>query len=74
MCQLIADALGRTVLAGPTEATAMGNALVQAVGHGVLDYTSARAVVRRSTQLIEYQPQRSGAWDDAFGRYLALPG
>ena len=72
MCQLIADALGRTVLAGPTEATAMGNALVQAVGHGVLDYTGARTVVRRSTQLIEYRPRRDGAWDEAFGKYRPL--
>jgi len=72
LCQFIADALGRTVLAGPTEATAMGNALVQAVGHGVLDYPEARAVVRRSIHLAEYQPRDTARWDEAYGR--PLPG
>jgi rhamnulokinase len=69
LCQLVADALGVTVLAGPTEATAMGNALVQAVGHGALDYTEARAVVRRSTELKEYRPRDTGLWEDAYGRF-----
>lgn len=73
-CQLVADALGRTVLAGPTEATAMGNALVQAVGLGVLDYPAARAVVRRSVRLTEYRPRPGGGWDDAYGRFRRLRG
>lgn len=73
LCQLIADALDRPVVVGPTEATAMGNALVQAVGHGALDYAEAREVVRRSVELIEYRPCDRGAWDDAFGRFLAVP-
>jgi rhamnulokinase len=72
LCQFVADALGGTVLAGPTEATAMGNALVQAVGHGALDYDEARRVVRRSTQLKEYRPQETAAWEDAYARFLAL--
>ncbi len=72
LCQFIADALGRPVLAGPSEATAMGNALVQAVGLEALDYPDVRAVVRRSVELVEYRPRDRAAWDDAFGRYLAL--
>lgn len=72
LCQFIADAVGAPVLAGPTEATAMGNALTQAVGHGVLDYEEARAVVRRSIDLVEYRPRNTAAWDDAYGRFLAL--
>ena len=72
LCQFIADALGRTVLAGPVEATAMGNALVQAVGHGTVDYAEARAVVRRSVQLREYRPRDGGAWEDAFGRFAEM--
>jgi len=72
LCQLIADALGRPVLAGPTEATAIGNALVQAVGLGALDYDEARAVVARSTQLVAYRPRETAAWEDAYGRFRAL--
>jgi rhamnulokinase len=71
LCQFIADALGRPVLVGPTEATAMGNALVQAVGLGALDYDEARAVVRRSIQLVEYQPCNTTAWEDAYARFTA---
>lgn len=70
LCQLVANAIGCPVLAGPTEATAMGNALVQAIGHGALDYPEARQVVRRSTDLQEYQPQERGAWEEAYDRFL----
>lgn len=69
LCQLIADALGKPVLAGPTEATGMGNALVQAVGLGATDYTEARAIVRRSVQLREYLPRDRSAWEDAYARF-----
>jgi rhamnulokinase len=72
LCQLIADALGCPVIAGPTEATALGNALVQAVGHNALDYTEARSVVRRSISLTEYAPRETQAWGDAYDRFLAI--
>lgn len=71
LCQLIADALGKPVLAGPTEATGMGNALVQAIGLGAMDYDEARQVVRRSVQLRDYEPRETSLWEDAFGRYQA---
>jgi rhamnulokinase len=74
LCRFLADALACPVLAGPTEATALGNALVQAVGAGALDYRAARAVVRRSVELVEYPAGERGAWDDAFGRFLRLVG
>ena len=49
MNQLVADATGRTVIAGPSEATAIGNVLIQAIGAGELSgLEEARAVVRRS--------------------------
>jgi len=47
--QLVADATGRTVIAGPSEATAIGNVLIQAIGAGELGgLEEARGVVRRS--------------------------
>jgi rhamnulokinase len=70
LCRFVANAIGQPVLAGPTEATAMGNALVQAVGHGILNYAEARAVVRRSSEVTEYRPEAGGRWDDAYAGWL----
>jgi len=50
--QLVANATRRTVVAGPTEATAIGNVLIQAIGAGALSgLEEARAVVRRSFEV-----------------------
>lgn len=70
LCQLTADACNTTVLAGPIEATALGNALAQMIGDGsVADCHEAREVVRRSTQLKKFEPANRAALVDAFDRY-----
>jgi rhamnulokinase len=74
LCQLIADVTGRPVLAGPVEATAIGNLLVQAWASGELgSLGDLRAVVRRSTppRVFEPRPDRSES-ESAYGRFLAL--
>ncbi|MBV9443926.1 MAG: rhamnulokinase [Acidobacteriaceae bacterium] len=59
--QLAADYTGRRVIAGPAEATAAGNALVQAMGSGAVNsLDEIRAVVRQSFELEEFVPQTSG--------------
>jgi rhamnulokinase len=71
--QFVADATGRLVVAGPSEATAAGNLLVQAIGSGVIaDLEEARAVVRRSLPLSLYEPQPAAGWDEAYARFLEL--
>jgi sugar (pentulose or hexulose) kinase len=73
--QMTADACGRTVLAGPVEATAIGNILTQAIAGGkVADRNEARAVVRASFPLHRHEPGKQGAWDEAFGRYGRICG
>ena len=55
--QLVANATGRTVLAGPAEATAIGNVLVQAIGAGVIpDLAAARRLVARSFPVDRFDP------------------
>jgi rhamnulokinase len=72
--QLAADATGRMVLAGPVEATAAGNILIQAMALGQLaDLTAIRRVVRSSFPLISYQPRDAAIWDAAYNRYKDLP-
>ncbi len=57
--QLVADATGRTVIAGPSEATAIGNVLIQAIGAGELSgLEEARAVVRRSCGVETFRPEK----------------
>jgi rhamnulokinase len=70
-CQLTADALGLPVVAGPAEATTMGNLLVQARAHGALSggLTEMRAVVRAHTDCAVYQPSgREDSWRRAEAR------
>ena len=51
LCQLAADACNRPVIAGPVEATAIGNVLVQAIGLGLIgSLAQGREVVRRSSR------------------------
>jgi rhamnulokinase len=75
LCQWTADATGRPVLAGPVEATAIGNLLVQAMGLGaVADLAEARELVRRSFPPQVYEPRDPGPWEEAWVRFVALVG
>jgi len=58
LCQLTADACGLPVLAGPVEATALGNVLVQARAAGEIDggLAALRAVLRQTQQIVRYEP------------------
>ncbi|MGA2512412.1 MAG: rhamnulokinase family protein [Candidatus Limnocylindrales bacterium] len=58
LCQLTADACGIPVVAGPVEATALGNILVQARARGLIrgDLATLRAVVRATQPLRRYEP------------------
>ena len=58
LCRLLADRLGLPVLAGPVEATAIGNVLVQARAHGVLSGSleALRALVARTHQIVVHEP------------------
>jgi rhamnulokinase len=61
LCQLTADACELPVIAGPVEATALGNVLVQARAHGLLagDLESLRSLVRATQDLRTYEPRAS---------------
>jgi rhamnulokinase len=73
LCQLTADACNRPVQAGPAEATAIGNVLVQAIGLGVLrSLAEAREVVRRSFEVVPYSPQDPERWQAPYERFLGL--
>jgi rhamnulokinase len=71
--QFTADATGCQVIAGPVEATAIGNILVQAIGlQHLSSLEEGRALVRRSFDVTSFEPQASSAWEEAYNRYLTL--
>jgi rhamnulokinase len=73
LCQMAADACGRRVVAGPVEATAIGNLMMQAIASGeVGSIVEAREVIRRSFSVETYEPRNTGPWDEAQGRFLAI--
>jgi len=73
LCQLTADAVGLPVVAGPAEATAIGNLLVQALASGdIASLADIRDIVRQSFSVKTYNPERARDWDAAYARFREL--
>ena len=73
LCRFTANACGRPVYAGPTEATAIGNLAVQMMAAGeISSLAEAREVVRNSFDVKCYEPDDTAGWDDAYERFLKL--
>ena len=73
--QFTANACGVEVVAGPTEATALGNVLVQAIALGDLpDLASARQVVRESMDVATFAPENADDWQEAGEKFGAITG
>ena len=71
--QFTASACGMEVIAGPTEATALGNVLVQAITlEDLPDLASARQVVAQSMDVESFQPENSAVWKAAKTRFKEL--
>ena len=75
LCQLTADACNRPVHAGPVEATAIGNILMQARGLGLVgSQAEAREIVARSFGVQMYEPVRPESWQEPYERFKRLLG
>lgn len=75
LCQLAADATRRPVIAGPVEATAIGNIVVQAIALGHIgSINEAREIVKNSFEMVKYQPASDSRAEDAYGRFQKLVG
>ena len=74
LCQLTADATNLPLIAGPLEATAIGNILMQAIGTGDLaNIEEARQIVRRSFEPAYYEPcSQRDTWDQAYAQFKQL--
>jgi len=71
--QFTADAMNLPVLAGPKEATAIGNLMVQAMGTGIIpDMAAAQPIIRQAFPIREFLPGDTAAWDAAYARFRRL--
>ncbi len=71
--QLTSDATGLKVVAGPTEATAIGNILIQAKSLGYVDSVKEiRRIIAGSFELVQFIPSDELDWDSAYKRYLEI--
>lgn len=71
--QLTADATGLQVIAGPTEATAIGNIMVQAKALGYVDSVKEiRQIVANSFDLVKFSPSNELDWQSTYERYLDI--
>ncbi len=73
LSQMTADACGRTVIAGPVEATAIGNILVQGMATGdIKSLADARTIVRNSFDVKKYEPSNTQEWESAYARFREM--
>ncbi len=72
LCQLTADATGRPVVAGPIEATALGNIAMQMLATGAVStLDAARALIDRSFPGERFEPVDTGRWDREYPRFVS---
>ena len=73
LCQFTADATKRQVIAGPVEATSIGNLLVQMASCGAIgSITEGREIIAESSKLIYFEPTDNAQWDQVYNRFLEI--
>ncbi len=70
LCQMTADSLGIPVIAGPSEATAIGNIILQLIALGeIKDISTARKIIRENEKVIKYIPLEHDKWVEGYKNY-----
>lgn len=73
LCQMTANSTGIPVVAGPVEATALGNILIQLVALGELPHLEeGRQLIARTEAVQRYAPEDTARWDRAYERYQTI--
>lgn len=71
VCQFTANATGKTIKAGPVEATAAGNVIVQLMALGKIESLSrGREIIKKSFNCKEYMPQDNCEWNSAYQKFI----
>jgi rhamnulokinase len=73
LCQFTANATNRSVITGPTEASVLGNALMQAIATGhIKNIREGREVIASSIKQSVFRPRAIDIWEEAFQRFQKL--
>ena len=73
LCRMTAGSTGLPVIAGPIEATALGNILIQLMALGqIKDLDEGRALVARTEAVKRYEPEETALWNSALERYKTI--
>lgn len=73
LCQMTADATGRPVIAGPVEATTLGNSIMQLIALGRIDNVGhGREVLNKTWVTSHYMPEDPEAWSEPYTRFKSL--
>ena len=71
--QFTANSTGIPVVAGPSEATAMGNVMMQARGLDIIkSLTEMRTIIRHSVSLETFYPEDTALWAEAYSKFLSI--
>lgn len=75
LCRFSANAMGKHVVAGPVEATAIGNLIQQAIALGDIEnIQEGRNIIRQSCRIDNYEPMDVEIWDKAYQKYITIVG
>lgn len=73
LCQMTADSLGFDVVAGPTEATAIGNIMLQLIALGEIEgIDKAREIIKKSENVKTYKPLNHEEWQRGYEKYCKI--
>lgn len=73
LCQLAADSLGIPVVAGPVEATALGNILIQLIALGEIEsYEQGREIIAKGEKVKTYEPLADARLEEAYERFVEI--
>ncbi|MFC2159992.1 FGGY-family carbohydrate kinase, partial [Actinomycetota bacterium] len=73
LCQLVSNALGIIVLAGPAEAASAGNLIMQLkAGNDISDLSEGREIIKRSFKVVQYSPKEKVYWEESFNKFKEL--
>ena len=73
LCEMAADSINMPVIAGPIEATALGNILLQLISLGEIEsIAQGRRIIAENESLKTYQPNHTQAWQDAYERFTKI--